>query len=78
MTNHVTKEEVNIKLEEIKKQINKLPTTGGAQFLRQLMDVNVGTPTAQQYGLTYNPSRSEFSLTSITGGGSSVSPLTTK
>lgn len=69
MTNHVTKEEVNIKLEEIKKQINKLPTTGGAQFLRQLMDVNVGTPTAQQYGLTYNPSRSEFSLTAITGGG---------
>lgn len=29
------------------------------------MDVNVGTPTAQQYWLTYNPSRSEFSLTEI-------------
>ena len=41
MTNHVTKEEVNIKLEEIKKQVNSLPQTGGAQFLRQLMDVNV-------------------------------------
>lgn len=69
MTNHVTKEEVNIRLEEIKKQVNSLPQSGGAQFLRQLMDVNVWVPTAQQYGLTYNPQRSEFSLTAITGGG---------
>lgn len=79
MTNHATKEEVNIKIEEIKKQINKLPQTGGAQFLRQLMDVNVWVPTAQQYGLTYNPQRSEFSLTAITGGGAveSVTGLNT-
>ena len=72
MTNHITKEEVNIRLEEIKKQVNSLPQSGGAQFLRQLMDVNVWVPTAQQYGLTYNPSRSEFSLTAITGGGGAV------
>lgn len=33
------------------------------------MDVNVGNPTAQQYGLTYNPSRSEFTLSTISANG---------
>ena len=62
----LSEDEINIKFEDILKKINKLPTGGGwAMFLRQLMDVNVGTPTAQQYWLTYNPSRSEFSLTEI-------------
>jgi len=62
----LSEDEINIKFDDILKKINKLPTGGGwAMFLRQLMDVNVGTPTAQQYWLTYNPSRSEFSLTEI-------------
>lgn len=62
----ISEDEINIKFEDILKKISKLPTGGGwAMFLRQLMDVNVGTPTAQQYWLTYNPSRSEFSLTEI-------------
>lgn len=70
MPEHATKEEVNIKITEVLDKIRKLPTWGGgAQFLRQLMDVNVGNPTAQQYWLTYNPSRSEFALTPITWGG---------
>ena len=73
MPEHATKEEVNIKITEVLDKIRKLPTWGGgAQFLRQLMDVNVGNPTAQQYGLTYNPSRGEFALTAITGGGGTV------
>lgn len=73
MPQHATKEEVNIKITEVLEKIRKLPTWGGgAQFLRQLMDVNVWTPTAQQYGLTYNPSRGEFVLTAITWGGGAV------
>lgn len=69
----LSEDEINMKFEDILKKINKLPSGGGwAMFLRQLMDVNVGTPTAQQYWLTYNPSRSEFSLTEI-----SIPPSTT-
>lgn len=70
MPDHATKEEVNIKFEDILKKIKNLPKWGGgALFLRQLMDVNVWIPTAQQYWLTYSPSRSEFALTPITWGG---------
>lgn len=66
----LSEDEINIKFEDILKKINKLPTGGGwAMFLRQLMDVNVGTPTAQQYWLTYNPSRSEFTLSTISANG---------
>lgn len=62
----ITEDEINVKFDDILKKIKNLPTWGGwALFLRQLMDVNVGNPTAQQYWLTYNPSRSEFSLTTI-------------
>jgi len=66
----LSEDEINIKFEDILKKINKLPTGGGwAMFLRQLMDVNVGNPTAQQYWLTYNPSRSEFTLSTISANG---------
>lgn len=66
----LSEDEINIKFEDILKKISKLPTGGGwAMFLRQLMDVNVGTPIAQQYWLTYNPSRSEFTLSTISANG---------
>ena len=66
----VTEDEINVKFDDILKKIKNLPTWGGwALFLRQLMDVNVGNPTAQQYWLTYNPSRSEFSLSAISANG---------
>lgn len=61
-------EEINIKFDGVYKSLN---ASGGAMFLRQLRDVNVGTPDELQYWLTYNKARQEFALTQITwwGGG---------
>lgn len=70
MPEHATKDELNLKFDEILKKIPKESRIEKwATFLRQLLDVKVGNPTATQYWLTYNPSTSEFTLTEITGGG---------